>query len=68
MTHYTTNHVEIVDGLRVWTNDVERGTVDLSRSWVENGKLWFDVDTGRGKVLQSEDRVATRHPFTGERA
>jgi hypothetical protein len=76
----TVDRRPIVDGLRVFTNNLDRGTVDLSRldfeynhsekRWVP----WFDVnlDTnykGRpttGKELQSDDRVTTR--FEGKNA
>lgn len=77
---FTANKVEIVDGLRVFTNNLDRGTVDLSKAtweWYPSEKvhhLWFyvDVDTHyTGKPVeqrysQSDDRVATR--FEGKSA
>jgi hypothetical protein len=79
-TVLTANGVPIVDGLRVFTNNLDRGVVDLSRAnyeWngVENRYvLWFDVlvdTTYKGEPtssrdLQSDDRVATR--FEGKDA
>ncbi|AEL17869.1 hypothetical protein TRIXIE_91 [Mycobacterium phage Trixie] len=71
----------IGQGMRVFTNNLDRGTVDLSAAcfeWhaMENRYvLWFDVwvDTDyRGntvptkRVQQSDDRVATR--FEGKAA
>lgn len=74
----TANGVTITHGLRVFTNDMETGTVDLEYEDAEpetnqnNGHVewWFYVnrDNGRGHKLMSESRVATRHPFTGEPA
>ncbi|MFA5709320.1 hypothetical protein [Mycolicibacterium sp.] len=74
----TADRVEIVDGLRVWTNDLETGTISLADAEYEwNGSerryvLWFKVirddRPGERGVLQSDDRVATRHPFTREAA
>lgn len=72
----------ITDGLRVYTNNLDRGTVDLSSASYEwhggEGRyvLWFDVVidtlyTGESapvgrRVQQSDDRVATR--FNGKAA
>jgi hypothetical protein len=70
----------IVEGMRVFTNNLDRGTVDLSRAewhWyaTENRyHLWFDVkcDTSykgepmTGGYQQSDDRVARR--FNGKDA
>ena len=76
----TADRQPITDGLRVFTNNLDRGVVDLSRldfefhhgekRWVP----WFDVilDTDykgqptTGKEMQSDDRVATR--FQGKKA
>jgi len=73
---FTADRVEIVQGLRVFTNNLDRGTVDLSRAeWEWHGPegkhhLWFDVVTefdykgnrsGGARVMQSDDRVATRY-------
>lgn len=69
----TADGVPIAEGLSVWTNNVTRGRVTLRGSWEEGGKIWFDV-LGDGttesprRTLQSNDRVSTRHPFTGKRA
>jgi len=65
----------LVDGLRVFTNNLDTGTVDLSRAEFEwhagEGRyhLWFDVlvDTNYkgekldrpNRVMQSDDRVVT---------
>ena len=76
----TADGVEIRQGLRVFTNNLDRGSIDLSRADFEwNGSegryvLWFDVvlDTSyrgvptTGRELQSDDRVATR--FEGRSA
>lgn len=72
----TADKVEITDGLRVWTNDLEKGAITLEDAEYEwHGPenryvLWFrvlrdDRPEDRG-VLQSDDRVATRHPFSRE--
>jgi len=73
MSQYTTDGVEIVQGLRVFTNNLDRGTVDLSnlRPWNPD---WFDVilDTDykgnptTGSTMQDASRVATR--YRGEKA
>jgi hypothetical protein len=76
----TADGVPLADGLRVFTNNLDRGVVDLSRAEFEwhGGEnryvLWFDVqlDTSykgeptSGRELQSDDRVATR--FEGKQA
>lgn len=70
----TVDRVEIVDGLRVYTNNLDQGVIDLSRAeyeWHEGERryvLWFDVklDTNykgeptTGREMQSDDRVITR--------
>lgn len=77
---HTADGVQIRQGLRVFTNNLDRGTVDLGRANYEwhpvEGRyvLWFDVllDTSykgvptTGRELQSDDRVATR--FDGKKA
>jgi hypothetical protein len=73
----TADGVEIVNGLRVWTNNVRRATVDLEYGtpWKER-EWWFyvheerddDGSPGYRGVIMSETRVSTRHPSTGERA
>lgn len=63
----------LTDGMRVWTNDLEAGTVDLSQldfEWHNNETRWvpwFDVivESRKRGVSQSDDRVAVRHPFSG---
>jgi len=74
-TARTADGVEIVEGLRVYTNDLERGVIRLDRAEWEwygsEGKyhLWFEVEVDHNykgepvngeRVLQSDDRVATR--------
>lgn len=68
----TADRVKIVHGLAVWTNDLEAGRVDLEYrdrsqgSYPPRGEFWFYVQVpGKGRVMQSETRVTTRHPFTG---
>jgi len=77
---FTTDGVQIVQGLRVFTNNLDTGTVDLSRAsydWhgpEERWQLWFDVIVdhdykgnpveGR-RELQSDCRVATRFQGRG---
>ena len=72
---FTTDGKKIVQGLRVFTNNLDRGTVDLSRAsydWhgpEDRWQLWFDVVLdhdykgnavdGR-RELQSDCRVTTR--------
>ena len=77
---HTADGVLIHQGLRVFTNNLDRGTIDLSRANYEwhggEGRyvLWFDVvlDTDykgqptTDKIMQSDDRVATR--FDGKKA
>ena len=79
-TARTANGVEIVQGLRVFTNNLDRGTVDLAGcNWEWHGPegvyhFWFyvNVDTNyKGEPVsqrysQSDDRVATR--FEGKLA
>lgn len=79
-TVYTADRKPIVDGLRVFTNNLDHGVIDLSGAEFEwNGSenryvLWFEVvvdTTFRGdptaqRVMQSDDRVATI--FEGEQA
>lgn len=76
----TADCVVLADGLRVFTNNLDRGVVDLRRAEYEWNSaenryaLWFDVrvdTTYDGKsvdreVQQSDDRVATR--FEGRAA
>lgn len=76
----TADGVVLADGLRVFTNNLDRGAVDLSDAHYEwhagesRYVLWFDVrvdTTYDGKtvdrrVSQSDDRVATR--FEGRAA
>jgi hypothetical protein len=66
----TADGVEIVDGLRVWTNDIETGTVDLvfrGGAQVEVNQntgaeeWWFYVNLDKGSFkLMSESRVTTK--------
>jgi hypothetical protein len=63
--------VRIVDGLRVWDNDLRSGTVDfaetarMSRHYWDG---WFYVrrDDGGGYDLVNGGRMAVAHPFTRE--
>jgi len=74
----TADGEEIVDGMWVWTNDLEAGFVDLQtkKPYKETNynnsppteEWWFYVNTDRGYVLQSETRVSTRHLRTGKKA
>ena len=74
----TADGVVITEGLRVWTNNLEAGVISLADAdfeWhgpEERYVLWFrvvrdDMPNDRGH-LQSDDRVATRHPFSGKAA
>jgi hypothetical protein len=80
-TVLTADRQPIVDGLRVFTNNLDRGRISLARANFEwhgverRYVLWFDVvvDTDyKGnpvdgkRCLQSDDRVATR--FEGKKA
>lgn len=70
----TADGVLITEGLRVWTNDLERGHISLAEAGYETNQntgdktLWFHVIRRLGDrgVLQSSDRVATR--FQGKPA
>lgn len=74
----TLDGVEIVDGLRVWDYDLQRGVVefddDLNIPDVDqSGQVWFHVDRDpdnelAGIKLMSDTRVWRRHPHTGELA
>jgi hypothetical protein len=76
----TADGVEITDGLRVVNNDLRTGTIDLeyreprSETNQNNGHVewWFymSIDGMPPGVrhLTSESRVATRDPFTGQKA
>lgn len=66
----TADGFPLVDGMRVWDNNLLRVTVRLNgREWIENGEMWFDTEGENGGLsLSSESRVATRHPGTGEKA
>lgn len=69
---FTADGVEITHGLRVITNNLDHGTVDLERSVYTEG--WFDVvlDTEynglptTGRTMQNGERVTTR--FQGKNA
>ncbi|WP_071288724.1 hypothetical protein [Mycolicibacterium llatzerense] len=74
----TADGAPIAEGLRVWTNDLETGEItliDAEYEWnASAGRyvLWFkvirDSHPGERGVHQSDDRVATRNPFTHKRA
>jgi hypothetical protein len=73
----TADGIEIMDGLRVWTNNLELATVTINdrfKPWREvfqnpedsrfgQVEWWFYVtlDSG-GNQIMSESRVSTRHP------
>ena len=73
----TADGVKIVDGLRVWTNDLDAGRINMEDVSFEQNEntgeifMWFrvirDNRLERG-ILQSNDRVAVRNPFTGKKA
>lgn len=77
---FTTDGVQIVQGLRVFTNNLDRGTIDLARATYDwhgperRWQLWFDVVTDHdykgnavaGRDMQSDCRVTTR--FDGRHA
>lgn len=70
----TADGVAIAEGLRVWTNDGQRGTIALDDAEFETNQntgehtLWFRVVRSPGDrgLWQSSDRVTTR--FKGEPA
>lgn len=62
----TTDGVEIVEGLVVWTNEFRIGRVTFKRHRVSDDG-WFDVEYPEGRtVMQNGERVATK--FEGVRA
>lgn len=68
----TADGVPIVDGMRVWDYNLDRGVVDLSEGRRRIGyglpfTGWFDVRLdGGGRSWVDASRVATRHPMTRE--
>ena len=65
---YAADHfTRIVDGLRVWDYDMERGAVSLVNLDFHDG--WFEVarDNGTRKFMNWE-RVIPKHPRTDEAA
>lgn len=78
--HKTDNGVAIVNGLAVWTNNLELATVvvdDQPRAGNFDG--WYDTITfmnwdgtvypgGRPGAIMNGERMTTQHPFTGEMA
>jgi len=76
----TADGVPITEGMRVFTNNLDAGVIDMSKASYEwhgpenRWVLWFDVtlDTSykgepkTGSEMQSHDRVAVR--FNGKRA
>jgi hypothetical protein len=80
----TADGVEIVQGLRVFTNDLDAGYIDLNRgvTWEENQNPshpnfgtktpWFyvvlDKDPSGRGKEMTPDRVGTVHPSTRKRA
>lgn len=77
---FTADRVAITQGMRVFTNNLDRGTVDLTNAaweWYPSENkhhLWFNVqcDTNyngepyTSTVQQSDDRVATT--YNGKKA
>ena len=73
----TADGVPIVDGLRVWTNDLETGRISMEDLAFEKNEntgevtMWFrvirDNKLERG-ISQSNDRVAVVNPFNGKTA
>lgn len=62
----TANGVPVTVGLRVWTNDLERGTVVGPAPYPNPYEsVWYDVLTERGRVMQDGQRMTTRHPMDG---
>jgi len=66
----TADGVPVAAGLRVWTNDLDRGVVLGPCSYPNPYEaVWYDVDTGKSRpVAMDGSRMATRHPSTGEMA
>ena len=64
----TVDGVEIVEGLRVWDYDYNRGVVSLPADYLAGGTIWFDVhvDTdskgnpATGCSLMDATRVVTQ--------
>jgi hypothetical protein len=63
--------VRIVDGLRVWDNDLRSGSVDFAETarmsrmyW--DGWFYMRRDDGNGFDLVDGGRMAVRHPVTRE--
>lgn len=63
MTDYTANGVEIVVGLRVYTNNLDAATVLRLKpdGWHE-----VQVDTHHSTDHFNGERMTTRHPFTSK--
>jgi hypothetical protein len=64
MSDYTANGVPITVGLRVFTNNLDRGTVVAL-----NADGWHDVRVDGTRGLPDRfngERLTTRHPFSGE--
>ncbi len=59
----TADRVPIVAGLTFWNNNLDRDEV-LRFAFEENGSGWYDCRSG----LANGERMAIRHPFTGELA
>lgn len=61
-TRRTADGVIITQGLPVWDNNLDAGTVDLTQIDSEG---WFHVRTVKGgRSLMDAERVHTRHPFS----
>jgi len=67
----TANGVTIVQDLRVWDYNLDKGKIDLSNCKPDSGWWdgWFDVITDKGgRSLMNGERVTTVHPVSRERA
>lgn len=63
---YSIDGQKIEHGMRVWTKDLQKGTVDLNASSEEG---WFEVVLDNGfRTSLNGDRVIVYHPCTMERA
>ena len=71
-THNTADRVEIVDGLKVWDNDLHLMRVDFALSRVDSPYFdgWFTTvsPNGSSRGYSNGERMATVHPFTGQSA
>jgi len=60
----------ITEGMPVWDDNLDHGTVDLSElngRGMDAGWFYFIADDGERSMVNGE-RVCVRHPVTGHRA